>query len=35
MKVASERAPRFSDDFTTVFFGIREGKKAGERTRRR
>ena len=28
MKVASERAPRISDDFTTVFFGIREGKKA-------
>ena len=28
MKIASERAPRISDDLTTVFFGIREAKKA-------
>ena len=27
MRVASERAPRISDDFNTVFFGIREAKK--------
>lgn len=28
MKVAGERAPRFSDDLQTIFFGIKEAKKA-------
>jgi dipeptidyl aminopeptidase/acylaminoacyl peptidase len=27
MKVAAERAPRFSEDLQTIFFGIRESKK--------
>ena len=32
MKLASERAPRYSNDLTMVFFGIRDGLKAGVRT---
>jgi hypothetical protein len=28
MKVAAERAPRFSDDMQTVFFGIKEKRAA-------
>jgi dipeptidyl aminopeptidase/acylaminoacyl peptidase len=28
MKVAGERAPHFSDDLSTVFFGIKDAKKA-------
>jgi dipeptidyl aminopeptidase/acylaminoacyl peptidase len=28
MKVAGERAPRFSEDLSTLFFGIKEAKKA-------
>ena len=28
MKVAADRAPRFSDDFSTIYFGIKEAKKA-------
>ena len=31
MKLASERAPRYSNDLTMVFFGVREGLKAGVR----
>ncbi len=31
MKVSADRAPRFSGDLSTVFFGIREGKKPGAR----
>jgi len=31
MKVSADRAPRFSGDLSTVFFGIREGKKSGDR----
>jgi dipeptidyl aminopeptidase/acylaminoacyl peptidase len=32
MKISPDRAPRFSGDLSTVFFGIRDGRKAGERT---
>jgi dienelactone hydrolase len=32
MKIAVERAPRLSDDLSTVFFGIRDAKKANART---
>ena len=32
MKVSPDRAPRFAGDLSAVFFGIREGKKPGERT---
>jgi dipeptidyl aminopeptidase/acylaminoacyl peptidase len=31
MKLASERAPRYSNDMTMVFFGIRDGLKPGPR----
>jgi dipeptidyl aminopeptidase/acylaminoacyl peptidase len=31
MKIAVERAPRFSEDLSTIFFGIREAKR-GDRT---
>jgi dipeptidyl aminopeptidase/acylaminoacyl peptidase len=32
MKVAADRAPKFSDDLSSIFFGIREAKKANDRT---
>jgi hypothetical protein len=32
MKISPDRAPRFSGDLSTVFFGIRDGRKSGERT---
>jgi len=32
MKVAADRAPKFSDDLSSIFFGIREAKKASDRT---
>jgi dipeptidyl aminopeptidase/acylaminoacyl peptidase len=32
MKVAVDRAPRLSEDLQTIFFGIREAKKANDRT---
>jgi dipeptidyl aminopeptidase/acylaminoacyl peptidase len=30
MKVAVDRAPKFSDDMSAIFFGIREAKKPGD-----
>jgi len=32
MKIAADRAPRLSEDLSSIFFGIREAKKAGDRT---
>ena len=32
MKVAVDRAPKFSDDLSTIFFGIRDAKKPTDRT---
>jgi hypothetical protein len=32
MTVAVDRAPKFSDDLSSIFFGIREAKKPGDRT---
>jgi dipeptidyl aminopeptidase/acylaminoacyl peptidase len=32
MKVSADRAPRWASDLSTVFFGIREAKKANART---
>ena len=32
MKVAADRAPKFSEDMSAIFFGIREAKKPGDRT---
>jgi len=32
MKIAVDRAPRFSDDLSAIFFGIRDAKKPADRT---
>jgi dipeptidyl aminopeptidase/acylaminoacyl peptidase len=32
MKVAVDRAPKFSEDLSSIFFGIREAKKPNDRT---